>query len=221
MSRKVAVGVLAGASAAVLASGIYYWWLNTPPTLPTTMEDGLSTIGTARYENMPEERKQQYLQHTAELMRDLPDHQRHEIYQRFRVDEKARHAMRQVRESQRLDVFRRIAKADPAERERIVQQMREEAAMRMQEFREQMAQRRAEREAAGEDPDRPRRGEDAAQASDAQGQRGERRRRSDAERRERAQNRIETGNPQRFALMMEMRELFGWRGFGGRSGDRR
>lgn len=203
MPKKLALGFLVVLAIAAVGGGAYYTWLITPPGMPETPEDALSTIASARYERLPDYRKQDYLDRTAELMQTMPDEQRRNLFRKMRTDEDVRQALREVREDQEVKRIREWAKADPKARKKLI----DEAIREQEEMRKRFAewrQRRAEQR--------------ANEASRPEGERqpeGERRtdgdRRSDGDRRrgnprEHIQRRIEEGNPQMMAWRMEMHE---------------
>jgi len=222
MPKKVAVGLLAVLAVTAVAVGGYYTWLITPPGMPDSPEDALATIASARYERLPEYRKQDYLDRTAELMRSMPEEQRRDLFRRMRTDETVRQALREVRQDQQIKRLREWAQADPNERRRLIDEMIEQQEQMRQRFEEMRRQRQADREAAGESAGP--RGE-----RDGDGPRGD----DDRPRRDprqRIQRRIEEGNPQTMAWRMEMREAVSERrrelglpdsSFGGRGGGRR
>jgi len=187
MPRKIAVALLVVLAVTAVAVGGYYTWLITPPGMPETPERALSTIASARYERLPDYRKRDYLDRTAELMRSMPDEQRRDLFQRMRTDESVRQALREVREDQQIRRIREWAGADPNERRRLIDEMIDEQEDR----RHRMEQYRRQRQDAG------------GNAADRQDRRGDGNRSNP---RDRIQRRIEEGNPQTMAWRMEMRD---------------
>ncbi len=198
MPRRVAVGLLVVVAATVLAGGVYWAWLTTPPNLPQTVEQGLNTIGGARFERLPADRKSEYIQHTATLMRQMDDDQRRELFDRFRTEDKTRDAMRAIREDESIRRLRELANADPTERQRLLDQMKAERDQRRQEFRRRMAEREAQAGLSAE-----------GGGDRREGERGGWRDMTPEQRRARIQQHIETGNPQNRALRHELREATG------------
>lgn len=213
MPRKLAVGLLVVVSSAALTGGAYYTWLITPPSLPETAVEGLEVIGTARYERMPIERKQEYLQRTGSLMREMTDDPRHEMFSRFRTDESARQAMREIREDQSTELMRKIAQADPAQRQQIFKEMQAVREERRKQFELRRAEWEARRQANPDQAGQPG-GGDRPQRT------GGDRNNSGTDRRARLQQHIETGNAQHGALRREMREFMGDSGGWRPRGDR-
>lgn len=203
LPRRLAVGLLIVVSAAVLGGGIYYGWLLMPLSLPQTASQGLEEIGSARFERMDPQRKQEYLQHTGSLMRDMTDDERREMFTRFRTDESAREAMAAIRDDATIDRIRKIAQADPAARQQMIDEMKEQIEERRKQFEERRAQMEAMR-SSGDGASGPPGGE-----GDRPGRDGPSSDRSDADRRQQMQQRIETGNAQNGALRREMRDLLG------------
>jgi len=200
MPRKIAVGLLATLALAAVAFGGYYTWLITPPSIPETPEQALSTIASPRYDRLPDYRKQDYLDRTAELMQSMPEEQRRDLFRQMRTDESVRDALREVRQDQAIKRIREWAKADPTERRRLIDETIKEQEQMRERFDEWRRQRQAEREAAGESGQRESRAEGEGRR---EGGDGERQRRDP---RERIQRRIEEGNPQTMAWRSEMRQ---------------
>ncbi len=182
--KIVLVTVLVVAAVATLAVGGYYTWLISPPPLPQTPDDVLAVIGSARYERLPDYRKQQYLTEAERLMRDMPDEQRQQWMQKVRGDEGARDAMRQVWRQMMTQRAIEFARADPARRAEIL----DEDMARM----EQMRQRRNQM-----------RGENNGGDQNTGGGRGGRPGPNRADFRDHIEERFQHGNPQINALIGE------------------
>jgi hypothetical protein len=203
MSKRLAVGFLLVLAMLAVVAGIYYTWLITPPGMPETPEDALSTIASARYERLPDYRKQDYLDRTAELMQTMPDEQRRDLFRKMRTDEDVRQALREVREDQTVKRVREWAEADPKARKKLIDEtIREQEEMRKR-FEEWRQQRAEERASEASRPEGERRSEGERRADGERRPDGERRRGNP---REHIQRRIEEGNPQMMAWRMEMRE---------------
>jgi hypothetical protein len=189
--RNILVGGLAVLAVAALVFGIYYAWLITPPGLPATAAEGLATLASARYERLPDYRKQEYAARTRELIEQMPDDQRHEMFQKMRGDQDARHSMREVFRQSMDERLRKLATADDAERDQLLDEMID----RMQEQRAARANRPR--------PERP-----AGQTQDSSRSDGDRRRDGDRRGnfRDRMQKHIEEGNPQHHAIRREMHQ---------------
>jgi hypothetical protein len=125
--------------AAVLSGGIYYTWLITPPSPPKTAEDAVSTIGSARFNRLPESRKAEYMEQTRTLVDKLPEDQRHKLFEKMHESPEARESMHQAMEATMMKRAEDFAKADPQERIRILDEMID-----------RMETRRKEREANGQ-----------------------------------------------------------------------
>jgi len=189
LSRKLAVGVLVVLAVSAVAAGAYYTWLITPPGMPETPEAALSVIASARYERLPDYRKREYLDRTAEMMKSMPDEHRRDLFRRMRTDETVRQALREVREDQAVKRIREWANAGPDERRKLIDQMiREQEQMR--------AEREQERAQRGDEPG---------------GERGSEREGRRESSRDRMHRRIEEGNPQTMAWRMEMRDAINQR----------
>ncbi len=98
---------------AVLATGAvgYGSWAmlsRMPPSLPKTADDALAVINSAKFARLDPERKQQYLEETMRLVRELPEEQRRNYWR----DEKNREAFRKFMEERFDDAARRFARGE-------------------------------------------------------------------------------------------------------------
>lgn len=193
MPRNILIGGLVLLAVGALGLGIYYAWLITPPALPTTAAEGLATLASARYERLPDYRKQEYATRTRELIEQMPEEQRHEMFQQMRGNQDARHSMREVFRQAMEERLRKMATADDAERDKLLDEMID----RMQEHLQARANRPR--------PERP-----TGQAQDGNQRPGEGDRRGGDDRRgnfrDRMQHHIEEGNPQHHAIRREMHQ---------------
>lgn len=104
-----------GVSAAciVLAAGAvgYGAWAMLdarPPKLPTTANEALVVINSAKFASLDPNRKGQYLEEAMRLVRELPEEQRRDFFQ----DEKNREAFRKFMEERFDDMARRFARGE-------------------------------------------------------------------------------------------------------------
>jgi len=118
--KKILTVVLVLVSAGVLTGGVYYTWLITPPGLPKTAQEGLKTIGSARYERLPEYRKQDYLQRTQELMAKMPEQERQQLMQESRDNPAMRQSFRAIGENFLNQRLMEYAKASPEDRVKML-----------------------------------------------------------------------------------------------------
>lgn len=107
---------IVGVSAAVLAisaaaGGAWTLYINTAPGLPTTADEAVATIGSARWDNLDADRKQQYMEETWRLTRDLPRERRRELFE----DEKTRDAMRDAWRERMDEMIRDFARGEEME----------------------------------------------------------------------------------------------------------
>lgn len=175
MRKKIIVSVVLAVAAVVLVGGVYAAWMMTPPGLPDDAEAGLAVLTSARYERLPDYRKQQYVAATREHLRQLPDDERKALMERFWDDASTRDVVWQIKRDAMMDRARRYANAGPEERDAI-----------LDEVLDMHERRRGERKAGG----------DRAAAE----KRGDGRLRDF---RQHFQERIEQGNPQDMGLMRE------------------
>jgi len=107
--RRLVVAVGASVVAVlVLAGGLMLMRAGTPPKLPQTVDQAVAVINSSRYRNLDGDRKRQYAEAASELMRDLPEDQRHELFR----DEDARRAMRTAFMERMDDMARRLARGE-------------------------------------------------------------------------------------------------------------
>jgi len=186
VKKRILVGLLVVASAGALAGGVYYTWLITPPRLPSTAEEGLQAMGTARYRRLADYRKQAHVTRTQELVRKMSDKDRGELFRRVRTDEGLRRAIREFRETEMVQRMREYTRGSPAEKIKLL----DEDIDRQERWR---AERQSRRQQAQRD----------GTVRDRRDGRGEGRGPGRAGFQQRIQRRIEHGNPQRMALRME------------------
>ncbi len=188
MKKKIIIAALAVFGAATLASGVYYTYLITPPPMPETAEQAVKTMGSARFERLPDYRKAEYATQARKLIQELPDEERREFRENMRNDESLRRNFRQVGMTAMIDRARNFAKAAPEDRIKI-----------LDEEIDRRERRRTERRRQRSDRGDARPGGDRRQGRRGGGDRQARR----ARMREHIQDRIQHGNPQTGALRGE------------------
>jgi hypothetical protein len=122
-NKKLWVAVLVLVGAGTLSGGVYYTWLITPPGPPKTAQEAMKTIGSARFDRMPDYRKQEYMEQAGKLFREMPDDQRRKLWHDGEGNPQVHKAMETMRENfmdQRLNEF---AKATPEDRIKMLDQM--------------------------------------------------------------------------------------------------
>ncbi len=123
IKRNLLVGGLAVVALLVLAGGIYYAWLITPPDLPTSAAEGMAVMGSARFKRMPEYRQEEYATRMRELVRELPTDQRQQFFEQMHDDEAARQSMREMMRRMMEKRMQQFSEADEAERRRMLDQI--------------------------------------------------------------------------------------------------
>lgn len=197
-SKKHIISILVIiAGAAVLVGGAITAYRMTPPGMPGTVEEGLATVGTPRFDRLPDYRKEEYLEHMRSLMENMDQQRREELISQVRGDEQMRGILRRVAFSGMMKQVEQYAQADPQERLRIID-----------EFIDMRQQRRGGPGGGppgrgGDTGGRPDSRRDSSTNRDGSSRSGPGRR---GPSRERIMNRIEEGNPQRGALMSEFFE---------------
>jgi hypothetical protein len=121
-NKKLWVAALILAGAGTLSGGVYYTWLITPPGLPKTAQEAMKTIGTTRYERMPDYRKQAYMEQAQKLFHEMPEDQRRALWQDGERNPAVRDAMREMHENAMTKRMEDFAKAAPAERIKLLDQ---------------------------------------------------------------------------------------------------
>ncbi|MEX0744535.1 MAG: hypothetical protein WD118_02940 [Phycisphaeraceae bacterium] len=210
MKRKILAGVLAVLAMGVLGSGVYWTVLNTAPPMPDSLEAAQAMLTSARFQRLPEERKLAYYDRINELRRDMDPADMGELWRRMREDPSLREATRDMMEQMVVDRARRLALADAAERDRLL----DEAIDEMLAMQRQMAAAWASGQL--------RRGDRADRDELTEEQLAERREAAQQRReqgRQQMEDRVTSGNPQDQALvheyMVAVRERARERGFGG------
>lgn len=197
VKKRILVAAAVVGSFAVLAGGMYVTWLITPPSLPKTADEAASVIGSPRFNRMDDSRKDAYMEASRKLMEQLPPEKRHELFMKNRDNENTHQAMRQMMEremAKRVDAFTKAA--TPEEKIKIL----DEDIDRMEAMRAAFEKMRPPGDNAGGPPQ----GNANAQGGERRGGGGPGRGGFNPGRmKAHIENRIETGNPQRGALMGE------------------
>lgn len=158
--RVVAIACAALATSAV-GYGSWAMLSRMPPGLPKTADDALAVINSAKFDRLDAERKQQYLEETMRLVRELPEEQRRTYWR----DEKNREAFRKFMEERFDDAARRFARGEElpnmfpggpprgprpeGEQAQRPQLTEEERAARMEQMRSEMNKRIGEQIKSG------------------------------------------------------------------------
>jgi len=122
-NKKLLIVVLILVGAGTLSGGIYYTWLITPPGPPKTAQEAMKTIGSARFERLPDYRKQEYMEQARKLFDAMPEDQRRQLWQNGQQNEAFRNEMRAMRENAMDQRMTDFASATPEERTKILDQM--------------------------------------------------------------------------------------------------
>ncbi|MEO0588738.1 MAG: hypothetical protein AAF078_13995 [Planctomycetota bacterium] len=149
--KRLFAGGLGVLGASVLAGGVYVWWLNTPPGLPSTLDEAVAVYASARYENLPQSRKPDYARRTQALLSDATDEQRQAFFKAVSSNEDVRDAAWDTRRAAMLERAKEYALASKAEQEAMLDQMAAEMMAMREAMRAAFAERRAEREAMSEE----------------------------------------------------------------------
>ncbi|MEC9372534.1 MAG: hypothetical protein VYC34_01765 [Planctomycetota bacterium] len=107
--RRVIVGALSAVVAvAALSGAAYAFYMNSAPGLPTTADEALATINSARFDNLSEDRRRQYMAEAGRLFRDMDAEKRRQLF----TDEQNREALRAMREEFFDEMARRFARGE-------------------------------------------------------------------------------------------------------------
>lgn len=116
MRKWILVSAMIVIAAGALAGGIYYAWLTTPVGPPTSVAEATDTIGSTRFERMPEYRRVAYLEQTRNLMHDLPRDEQRAFFEEMNRDEHTRATLRRAGEGMIMQRVREFAAADEQQR---------------------------------------------------------------------------------------------------------
>ena len=191
--KWVVTSLLAVVAAAAVTYGVYYVWLTTPPAMPETLEQAVEVVNSPRFAQLSPQRKEAYQTRMMELFREADDTEREAVRDRVRDEPELRRGMRDTMREVMFNRVQAFATASPSERKKML----DEDIDRMQ----QMRRNRPPRPEGGE-----RRGGGGGPRGDRSDDGSAENRQRDPDRpsrRERMQDRIEHGDPQRQALMME------------------
>lgn len=121
--RRIVAGLLAVAAAIALSFGGYWTWLNTPPGMPETADDAKALLASARFRNLSPDRRADYLEKVRELLTDMPDDQRRELFRGIFEDEASRDVMMETFRAAMAKRARQFAAADEEGQKRMVDEM--------------------------------------------------------------------------------------------------
>ena len=192
--KKIMTAVLSVAAVGVLCAGAYMTWLMTPPGLPSTLDEAIAMMKSARYQWLSPERKEQYQIRVRELMEGMNDDERGEFMRTNMRDREVRREMFGGMRAMMEKRTREFARATPEERLAIL----DEDIDRMVAMREQFKGMRGRGPGGSGGPGAPGNGRDREMSGQ---ERSERRERAV----QRGQQNAESGNPQQQALRTEYR----------------
>ncbi len=209
--RLVVLVLLAIAS---LAGGAWMVYQRTPPPMPNSVDEAMQIYKSDRFKRLPESRQSAYYARGRELFEELDQTERRRLREQYRDDPDARRVVRQAMMNFMFDRAKEFAAAEPDQRAVILDGV---IAMQESGFGRRPG-------GGGRGGPGGRRGrESSGEESDADREQRRERRRADA--RQRIQNMIETGNPQRQAYISEffkaLRERRNERGLESMPGRRR
>lgn len=191
--RKIVWAVVLGTIAVASLSGAgYWWWLHTPPPLPTNVDDAIATFHSPRYQRLPESRREAYVERARELWAKLSEEERVALRERVEKDPELKAAAQKAMQESMNSGARKYAMASPEDRMKEIDKVI--AVQEMMRLGGQVAQQAR------------RFGVSRASTQPAEG--ATRREQRMNEFRKSMQQAVERGNPQRQAYMMEfMKDL--------------
>ena len=110
--RRLIVG--AGAVVVTIAALVFGIWATSalrPLHLPTTAKEAVAVMNSPKFDKLDRERRLQYADAAARLLRDVPDDQRREMFH----DEDTRRAMMEAMRERMDDAALRLAMGEPLE----------------------------------------------------------------------------------------------------------
>ncbi|MEM6550898.1 MAG: hypothetical protein AAF750_01990 [Planctomycetota bacterium] len=189
--RILAGGLIALAVASLTGAG-YYFWMVSPPPMPDTIEEARAVMVSDRYARLPEERKRAYQERFVQIVRELPEQERDQVFAQMREDPEFRDAAREARRAEMIARIREWWEAPVDQRDAIMdRQLAEQAGRR--------GGRPGGGGGGGGGGDRPQRPDDTRTDEQREADRAERRNRL----RERIEDSFSNGNPQEQAMMGE------------------
>lgn len=113
----IALGVLAPV---VLASGLYYAYLITPPPMPETFDQAIDTMDSARFKRLPDYRKAEYATQARRLFAELPRERQEEIGRQMGDDETLRRMRREMGRGADVERYKAFSRASRQEKIRTL-----------------------------------------------------------------------------------------------------
>lgn len=193
--RRLKIILPAATVVCLTAGSVWAWWLN-PPAMPNDMNQAVDVLASGRYRRLDKDAQQRYLDRAGELFMNASPEDRQGLWQKFRDHPELRQAMREVGQQMMDRQVEQFAAATPEERAKIL-----DAAI----DRQQAFMRRPPGSTGAGPPGPPGDGPRTRPSGDrppGPGWGGG----SPAERRQRAADRQEKGNPQKQALRREFFE---------------
>jgi hypothetical protein len=150
--KKTLIVALAVVAPLVLISGLYYTHLTTPPPVPKTFEQAVKTMGSGRYQRLPDYRKAEYAGQARRLLAELPPERREQVRKEMAEDETLGPIAREMGRGAEIDLYKALSRAPRAVRVKMldaeIQRHEAARAARQERSRQSATQRQAQDEAA-------------------------------------------------------------------------
>ncbi|MCC7409421.1 MAG: hypothetical protein IT442_15260 [Phycisphaeraceae bacterium] len=185
--RRIKIILPTAAIVCLTAGSVWAWWLS-PPAMPDDMNQAVDVLASGRYQRLDKDARQRYLDRAAELFINASPEDRQGLRQKFQDHPELRRVMREVGQEMMDNQVERFIAASPQERQQILDDVidRQQAFMRR----------------PGDGPrTRPSTRPSGGPQGGPPGWGG-----SSSDRRQRAADRQEKGNPQQQALRREFFE---------------
>ncbi|MEQ9461645.1 MAG: hypothetical protein RIG82_11910 [Phycisphaeraceae bacterium] len=111
------LGVLA---IVVVSLGGYLYWANQLPAMPETADDVVALLSDSRFDNLPPERREAYVQRMFDIRSTLDEDERSRLFDTMRDNDIARDNMRALMEQTMVSNARAFARASEDERQVIL-----------------------------------------------------------------------------------------------------
>lgn len=189
--RRLKIILPAAAVFCLTAGSVWAWWLS-PPAMPNDMGQAVDVLASGRYQRLHKDAQQRYLDRAAELFINASPEDRQGLRQKFQDHPELRRVMREVGQEIMDRQVEKFVAASPEDRQKIL----DEAIDRQQAFMRR----------PGDDGPRTRPSTRPSGGPGWGGPGGGGPGGSAGDRRQRAADRQEKGNPQRQALRREFFE---------------
>ncbi|MEQ9453024.1 MAG: hypothetical protein RLN76_00345 [Phycisphaeraceae bacterium] len=118
--KAILASVLGVLAIVVVSLGGYLFWANQLPAMPENADDVVALLSDSRFENLPPERREVYVQRMFDIRSTLDEDERRRLFDTMRDNDIARDNMRVVMEQSMVSNARAFARASEEERQVIL-----------------------------------------------------------------------------------------------------